>query len=51
MNIVDLIRPSSVFLEVRARDKGDVLADLARRAASLLGLDRESLLNALLTRE
>jgi PTS system nitrogen regulatory IIA component len=51
MKIADLLGPANVFLNVRARDKRDVLADLAGRAASILGLDRDALVKALLQRE
>jgi PTS system nitrogen regulatory IIA component len=50
MDIKDLLTPEAV-LELREADKGRVLKELARRAAALLDIDRESVIKALVRRE
>ena len=50
MNIESLLSPASVF-ELREPDKRRVLAELARRAAALLGGNAEVMTKAVATRE
>jgi nitrogen PTS system EIIA component len=51
MSISDLIGPDQVLVGLRVADKGQLLAELARRAAVAESLDQQVLLRALLARE
>ena len=51
MDITDLIAADGVIVGLRARDKRQVLDELARRAAAALGIDAGAILAALLARE
>ena len=51
MDFANLIEPNRVVFGVRASNKQQLLQDLASRAAALLNLDAESILNALQLRE
>ena len=51
MNFSDLVTPQTVILDIRARTKPEVLAEMAGRAALLTHLDRMGIFRALLDRE
>jgi PTS system nitrogen regulatory IIA component len=51
MKIADVIGPDRVIVGLRAADKGQLLQELAGRAASVLSLDRRMIFDALLARE
>jgi len=51
MEIYDLITPAGVVASMRAGSKRQALQELARRAASLTGLDEHKILETLLERE
>jgi nitrogen PTS system EIIA component len=51
MPIGDLIGPSQVVLGLRVADKAQLLAELARRAATAVSLDQGAILRALQARE
>jgi nitrogen PTS system EIIA component len=51
MKISDLLSPANVMVEVRASDKGQLLRDLARVAASALQLPAELIATELTKRE
>jgi PTS system nitrogen regulatory IIA component len=51
MDIADLLEPDCVILNLRALDKAQLLNELAARAAALLGIDGQSLLEAISARE
>ncbi|HYZ61426.1 MAG TPA: PTS sugar transporter subunit IIA [Acetobacteraceae bacterium] len=51
MIVSDLIRPEQVALDVRLRDKKQLLEDLGRRAAPLTGQDADTIVRALAERE
>jgi nitrogen PTS system EIIA component len=49
--IAELIGPDHVIAGLRVADKAQLLRELARRAAALLGRDRQTVLKALQARE
>ena len=51
MKLSDLVEPARCSADVRYADKGACLADIARRAASTLGVDASTILEALTHRE
>jgi nitrogen PTS system EIIA component len=51
MDIKDLLKPSDVEIGLKAADKHRVLQELSRRAASVLSLEPDAILDALLARE
>lgn len=51
MNIADFLSASDVAVGVRASDKRQLIADLARRAAGGTGVDAATIANALQARE
>jgi PTS system nitrogen regulatory IIA component len=51
MNLLDLIRPDAVIVGVRAGDKAQLLAELARQTAMRLPLVADVVLGALVARE
>lgn len=51
MKIADVIGRDRVIVGLRAADKGQLLQELAGRAASALSLDRRMIFDALLARE
>lgn len=51
MDLTDLIDSSRVIFAARATDKEQLLQDLATRAAALLNLDAQTIVNALQLRE
>jgi nitrogen PTS system EIIA component len=51
MDLAHLIAPSCVVLDARARNKEQLLVDVASRAASFLHLDTETISKALQARE
>ena len=51
MNISDLIGPGRVILNLRVRDKAQLLQELAHRAAPLLALDEDAIYRAVQGRE
>ncbi len=51
MEIYDLITPAGVIANLRAGSKRQALQELARRAASLTGLDEHKIFETLLERE
>ncbi len=51
MPIADLIGPSQVVLGLRVADKAQLLAELARRAATVVPLGQTTILRALQARE
>ncbi len=51
MKLSDLIDPSRIVLGLRAADKPQALAEIAKRAGALLPLTSGTILNALLARE
>jgi PTS system nitrogen regulatory IIA component len=51
MEVADFIAPAGVIIGLRARDKRQLLEELAQRAAMDLGLERSAVLGALLARE
>ena len=51
MKIAEILNPDSVLIDLRAVDKRAVLADLAGRAATPLGIDAAKATDALLERE
>jgi PTS system nitrogen regulatory IIA component len=51
MKVADILTPDGVIVDLKASDKRAVLGDLARRAASALGLDRAGTLTVLMARE
>src|SRR6516225_6535277 len=51
MNITDLISPQHAIVDLRAADKPQLLRELARRAAPVLGLPADQISDALLKRE
>ncbi|MGC2415868.1 MAG: PTS sugar transporter subunit IIA [Stellaceae bacterium] len=51
MNITDLIAPERVIAALRVGDKAQLLRDLSQRAAKLLAIDPQSILDALEARE
>ena len=51
MDIADLITPQRVIASLPAGDKPQLLRDLSERAARQLGIDSETILNALRSRE
>jgi nitrogen PTS system EIIA component len=51
MVIGDLIAPDRIVVGLRIGDKGRLLQELARRAASLIGIDAKTVLTALELRE
>ncbi|MBE90018.1 MAG: PTS IIA-like nitrogen-regulatory protein PtsN [Rhodospirillaceae bacterium] len=51
MNLVELIKPETVFLDVAARSKKQVLEELSKRAATETGLETRFLFDILVDRE
>ena len=51
MEVADLITPQRVFVAMRASDKPQLLRDLSDRAAKLLAIDTQTVLDALRSRE
>jgi nitrogen PTS system EIIA component len=51
VRVADLLKPDSVIAELRGADKGQVLRELARRAAPLLDVPERTVHAALLARE
>ena len=51
MTIGEIIRPDRVVVGLRVADKGQLLQELAGRAAAALGMDRRAIFEALLARE
>lgn len=51
MQVADFIAPAGVVVGLRAKDKRQVLEELARRAGAAVGLDLGAILGPLLTRE
>jgi PTS system nitrogen regulatory IIA component len=51
MNITDFLLPQHVVVDLRAADKAQLLRELARRAATALGLPADQVSDALLKRE
>lgn len=51
IDIVDVIRPDDVIVELKAASKRQVLQELAERAATATGLDAKPLFDALMERE
>lgn len=51
MEVADLITPQSVVAMLPARDKPQLLRDLSKRAAKLLAIDTQTVLDALRSRE
>ena len=51
MNIADLIAPDRVVVPLRVSDKAQLLHELSHRAARLLAIDPQVILDALQTRE
>jgi len=51
MNIADFLSASDVAVGVRAPDKGQLIADLARRASGSTGVDAAAIAQALQARE
>ncbi|HME22027.1 MAG TPA: PTS sugar transporter subunit IIA [Acetobacteraceae bacterium] len=51
MTIGEIIGPDQVVVGLRVADKAQLLQDLAGRAATVLGLDRRMIFDALLARE
>jgi PTS system nitrogen regulatory IIA component len=51
MAIADLIGPDQVVVGLRVADKGQLLSELSRRAATALSLEQPALLRALQARE
>ena len=51
MHLIDLITPDRIVLGLRARDKGHVLAELAKRAGGHGSFDAAAILTALTARE
>ncbi len=51
MLISDLLAPADVLFDLRARDKDRVLQAMARRAADALGIDGDTVIDALRRRE
>jgi PTS system nitrogen regulatory IIA component len=51
MEIADLVTPDRVIVGLRANDKAQLLQDLSRRAAGLLTIPAQSIINALQARE
>lgn len=51
MHLIDIITPDRIVLGLRARDKGQVLAELAKRAGEHGSVDASAILKALTARE
>ena len=51
MNITDFLSPQHAIVDLRAADKAQLLRELARRAATALGLPADQVSDALLKRE
>src|SRR5262249_60095927 len=51
MNITDFLPPQHAIVDLRAADKAQLLRELARRAATALGLPADQVSDALLKRE
>jgi PTS system nitrogen regulatory IIA component len=51
MDLADLINPDRVVVGLRANDKAQLLQDLSRRAAGLLGMSPQPIIAALQARE
>ena len=51
LHLIDLITPERIVLGLRARDKGQVLAELAKRAGADVSIDTSAILKALTARE
>jgi PTS system nitrogen regulatory IIA component len=51
VNITELIAPDRVIAALRVSDKPQLLRDLSQRAAKLLAIDTQAILDALQTRE
>jgi nitrogen PTS system EIIA component len=51
MDLIELIRRDQVFLGLRATDKAALLNDLAKRAATAVGLEAPQILASLVARE
>jgi nitrogen PTS system EIIA component len=51
MDLADLINPDRVIVGLRANDKAQLLQDLSRRAAGLLGISPQPVIAALQARE
>ena len=51
MNITDFLSPQYAIVDMRAADKARLLRELARRAATALGLPADQISDALLKRE
>ena len=51
MNVSDFLQPAQVIADLRARDKAQFMAELARRAAAILLIAPQSIEAALTTRE
>jgi PTS system nitrogen regulatory IIA component len=51
VEIDDLITPERVIVPIRVSNKTQLLRDLSRRAARLLGIDPQAIVDALLARE
>ncbi len=51
MDIKDFLAPGSVFIDIRALKKGELLEDLCLRAASILQVDADKITAHILKRE
>ncbi len=51
MKLTDLLQPDRIILGLKAADKGQALAEIAKRASSHLPIQAPSILAALLARE
>lgn len=51
MDLSDLVGADRIIMDLRSRDKAELLGELARRAAEQLGLESRSVLAALSARE
>ena len=51
MEVADFVTPATVIVGLRAKDKHQLLDEIARRAAATLGLERAAILEPLLARE
>ena len=51
MEVADFVTPATVVIGLRAKDKHQLLDEIARRAATALGLEPAAILEPLLARE
>jgi PTS system nitrogen regulatory IIA component len=51
MDIAELILPEQVLADLKAADKGQVLREIGRRAATALGIEARTVVDALAARE